>query len=115
MRWRPLSGPGLLRREGLPGDCTEELQRCGSACPLLELLPGLADEHGQAVDGLQTACRGVFQERREQRAVDTVCYDAGGGKSRVTWIADVLPEPAAATFQQMMTHGLSVMSLALGR
>ncbi len=42
-------------------------------------------------------------------------HDAGGGKSRVTWIADVLPQPAADVFRQMMTHGLAVMTQALRR
>ena len=42
-------------------------------------------------------------------------HDAGAGASRVTWFADVLPAAAAATFEQMMTHGLAVMTQALGR
>ncbi len=42
-------------------------------------------------------------------------HAADGGKSRVTWIADVLPAPAATTFEQMMTAGIAVMAKALGR
>jgi hypothetical protein len=42
-------------------------------------------------------------------------HDAGDGKSRVTWIADVLPDAAAQTFEQMMTAGIAVMAKALGR
>jgi hypothetical protein len=42
-------------------------------------------------------------------------HEAPGGKSRVTWIADVLPDAAAATFEQMMTAGIGVMARALAR
>jgi hypothetical protein len=42
-------------------------------------------------------------------------HDAGSGRSRVTWIADVLPDAAATTFEQMMTAGIAVMAKALAK
>ena len=37
------------------------------------------------------------------------------GRTRIVWIADLLPDAAAETVAQMMTHGMAAMQAALDR
>ena len=41
--------------------------------------------------------------------------DLGGGRSRLTWTADLLPDTAAPLVEGMMTEGLRVATLTIGR
>lgn len=41
--------------------------------------------------------------------------DLGGGKSRLTWIADVLPDAIAPSVAGMMAEGIAVAKETLGR
>ena len=39
-------------------------------------------------------------------------FDAGDGRTRAVWVADVLPRAAAETFDMMMGQGLAAMKRA---
>jgi hypothetical protein len=69
--------------------------------------------------GRDDACRrlaySVRSERFTHHSASFVVSDLGGGKSRLTWTADLLPDTAAPTVAEMMETGLKVAQPVLGR
>jgi hypothetical protein len=54
-------------------------------------------------------------ERFQHHSASFTVTDLGGGKSRLDWIADLLPDEAAPTVAGMMEEGLRVAKHTLGR
>ena len=113
--WDAVSDFGAVHRRFAPGFVTN-----------VELIPGarmVTFGNGLTVKELFL---GVDHERRrlaysvaERFAHHSASFqvdDLGGGRSRLTWIADVLPDDvAAATVAPMMEQGLQVAKDVLGR
>ena len=57
----------------------------------------------------------VRTERFEHHSASFQIEDLGDGKSRLTWIADVLPDAVAPMVSGMMDQGLKVAQRTLGR
>jgi carbon monoxide dehydrogenase subunit G len=57
----------------------------------------------------------VRTERFTHHSASFQVTDLGGGKSRLTWIADVLPHEVAPTVAGMMEAGIAVAKETLGR
>ena len=57
----------------------------------------------------------VRTERFTHHSASFVVTDKGGGKSHLTWTADVLPDEVAPTVAGMMEAGLKVAQPVLGR
>jgi hypothetical protein len=57
----------------------------------------------------------VRTERFTHHSASFVVSDLGGGKSRLTWTADVLPDDVAPTVAGMMEAGIAVAKETLGR
>ena len=54
-------------------------------------------------------------ERFAHHSASFQVSDLGGGRSRLTWIADLLPDDAAPTVAGMMEQGLAAAKDVLGR
>ena len=87
-------------------DCPDRLVSFINGVTVREVLLGRDDARLRVawsiVDSAATHHNGAFE-----------VHAAEGGRTRLTWIADVLPEAAAANFGEMMRHGMGVMSKAL--
>ena len=57
----------------------------------------------------------VRTERFFHHSASFVVSDLGGGRSRLTWTADVLPDEVAPTVASMMEAGIAVAKETLGR
>jgi hypothetical protein len=57
----------------------------------------------------------VRTERFEHHSASFTVSDLGGGRSRLDWHADVLPDAIAPTVSGMMDEGLKVAQQTLGR
>jgi len=57
----------------------------------------------------------VRAERFTHHSASFVVQDLGGGKSRLVWTADVLPDEVAPTVAGMMEAGIAVAKETLGR
>ncbi len=57
----------------------------------------------------------VRTERFDHHSASFKVDDLGGGKSRLTWTADVLPDTVAPTVSGMMEAGLQVAQATVGR
>ena len=57
----------------------------------------------------------VRTDRFAHHSASFVVSDLGGGKSRLTWTADVLPDEVAPTVAGMMEAGIAVAKETLGR
>jgi carbon monoxide dehydrogenase subunit G len=69
------------------------------------------------VDLDEAARRLAYSVRSERLSHHNASFQvfADGAGSRLVWIADVLPDAAAATVAAMMDEGLKATKLALGR
>ena len=54
-------------------------------------------------------------EQLTHHSASAQVFDLGGGKSRFVWIADLLPDAAAETIDQMMSAGAEAMKAAAER
>jgi len=57
----------------------------------------------------------VRTERFSHHSASFQVADLGGGRSRLTWIADVLPDEVAPTVSGMMEAGIAVAKETLGK
>ena len=57
----------------------------------------------------------VRTERFTHHSASFQVTDLGGGRSRLTWIADLLPDEIAPTVSGMMEAGIAVAKETLGR
>ncbi len=73
----------------------------------------------ETIVGLDDAQRRIAytaaSERLTHHNASAQVIDLGGGKSRFVWIADLLPDEAAATIDQMMSAGATAMKTAAER
>ena len=113
--WDAVSDFGAVHRRFAPGFVTN-----------VELIPGalmVTFANGMVVKelfvGVDQAVRrlaySVRTERFTHHSASFQVADLGGGRSRLTWTADVLPDEVAPTVAGMMEQGLAVAKETLGR
>ena len=112
--WDAVSDFGAVHKRFAPGFVTN-----------VELIPGarmVTFANGLTVKELflgvdQSRRRLAYSvaERFDHHSASFVVDDLGGGRSRLTWTADVLPDEAAVAVSGMMDQGLAVAQKTLGR
>jgi carbon monoxide dehydrogenase subunit G len=113
--WDAVSDFGAVHRRFAPGFVTN-----------VELIPGarmVTFANGMVVKELflgvdQAARRLAYSVQGASMSHHSASFqvtDAGGGKSRLTWTADLLPDEAAPTISGMMDQGMAVAKETLGR
>ena len=112
--WDAVSDFGAVHRRFAPGFVTNvelipgaRMVTFANGLTVKELFLGV--DHGRRRLAYSVAER--FAHHSASFQVD----DLGGGRSRLTWIADMLPEEAAPTVAGMMEDGLKVAQGVLGR
>ena len=113
--WDAVSDFGAVHRRFAPGFVTN-----------VELIPGarmVTFANGMVVkevflgrdDQARRLAYSVRTERFEHHSASFTVSDLGDGRSRLDWIADVLPDAVAPTVAGMMEDGLKVAQGVLGR
>ena len=112
--WDAVSDFGAVHRRFAPGYVTD-----------VQLIPGarmvtfgnglVVKELFLGVDQPRRRLAYSVVERFEHHSASFQVDDLGGGRSRLTWIADMLPDEAAPTVAGMMEEGLKVAQGVLGR
>jgi carbon monoxide dehydrogenase subunit G len=113
--WDAVADFGAVHRRFAPGFVTN-----------VELIPGarmvtfgngmVAKELFLGIDpGLRRLAYSVRTDNFTHHSASFQVADLGAGKSRLTWIADVLPDEIAPTVAGMMEAGIAVAKETLGR
>ena len=113
--WDAVSDFGAVHRRFAPGFVTDVTLEPGAR--IVTFANGLVVK--ELFVGIDPAARRLAYSVRNERfthhnGVFTVS-DLGGGRSRLDWCADVLPDEVAPTVAGMMDEGLKVAKGTLGR
>lgn len=113
--WDAVSDFGAVHTRFAPGFVTNveliegaRIVTFGNGMVAKELFLGRDDARRRLAYSVRT-------ENFTHHSASFVVSDLGGGKSRLTWTADVLPETIVPTVAGMMEAGLKVAQPVLGR
>jgi carbon monoxide dehydrogenase subunit G len=113
--WDAVSDFGAVHRRFAPGFVTNveliegaRMVTFGNGMVAKELFLGCDHD-------IRRLAYSVRTERFTHHSASFQVSDLGGGKSRLIWIADVLPHEVAPTVAAMMEAGIAVAKETLGR
>lgn len=113
--WDAVADFGAVHRRFAPGFVTNveliegaRMVTFGDGMVVKELFLGRNDDHRRLAYSVQT-------ERFAHHSASFQVQDAGAGRSRLTWTADVLPDAVADYLADRMEAGLKVAKETLGR
>lgn len=113
--WDAVADFGAVHRRFAPGFVTDvklepgaRLVTFADGMVVRELFLGLDAKARRLAYSVQT-------ERFAHHSASFQVTDLGGGKSRLTWIADVLPDDVAGFLAERMQLGIEVAQRTLGR
>ncbi|WP_068878651.1 MULTISPECIES: SRPBCC family protein [unclassified Phenylobacterium] len=113
--WDAVADFGAVHRRFAPGFVTNveliagaRMVTFGNGMVVKELFLGCDHEARRLAYSVRT-------ERFTHHSASFQVADLGPGRSRLTWIADVLPEEIAPMVEEMMTAGIAVAGRTLGR
>jgi hypothetical protein len=113
--WAAVADFGAVHTRFAPGFVTNvelipgaRMVTFGNGMVAKELFLGCDDDARRLAYSVRT-------ERFTHHSASFVVSDLGGGRSRLTWTADVLPDEVAATVAGMMAAGIAVAKETLGR
>jgi carbon monoxide dehydrogenase subunit G len=115
--WDAVADFGAVHKRFAPGFVTDVELIEGGAARMVTFGSGVAAK--EVLLGIDhTARRLAYSVRTERFAHHNASFqvdDPGGGKCRLTWIADVLPDEIAPYVAGMMDAGIAVAKETLGR
>jgi len=113
--WDAVSDFGAVHRRFAPGFVTHvelvpgaRMVTFGSGVTAKELFLGRDDAHRRLAYSVQS-------ERMAHHSASFQVLDEGGGRSRLVWSADVLPDEIAPYVAGMMAEGLKAAKDVVGR
>jgi carbon monoxide dehydrogenase subunit G len=113
--WDAVADFGAVHRRFAPGFVTDvtlepgaRIVTFGDGTVVRELFLGRDDQR-------RRLAYSVRAERFTHHSASFQVDDVGGGKSRLTWTADVLPDEVAPFLSERMDAGLAVAKDVLGR
>ena len=113
--WDAVADFGAVHRRFAPGFVTDvelipgaRMVTFGDGTVAKELFLGCDHQHRRLAYSIQS-------ERLEHHSASFTVAEAGGGQSRLTWIADVLPDAIGPYLAERMDAGLAVAKETLGR
>jgi hypothetical protein len=113
--WDAVADFGAVHRRFAPGFVTDvelvegaRIVTFGSGAVAKELFLGVDHEARRLAYSVQS-------ERMAHHSASFQVFEAPGGKSRIVWTADVLPDAVGAYVAGMMDEGLKVAKETLGR
>ena len=113
--WDAVADFGAVHRRFAPGFVTNvelvpgaRMVTFGNGMVAKELFLGIDHDARRLAYSVRT-------ERFEHHSASFTVSDLGGGRSRLDWHADVLPDAIAPTVSAMMDEGLKVSQHTLGR
>jgi carbon monoxide dehydrogenase subunit G len=113
--WDALADLGALHTRLVPGFVVDTRLEPGAR--IVTFANGVvARERIVSVDpGARRVVWSAAGERLSHHNGSAQVVVGGDGRTRVVWIADLLPDDMAGAIDQMMTHGMAAMQAALDR
>ena len=115
--WDAVADFGAVHRRFAPGFVTNVEVIDGGAARMVTFSNGqTVKEVFLGIDhGARRLAYSVRTERFAHHNADFQVDDLGGGRSQLTWTADVLPDAAGPALAGMMDQGIAVAKETLGR